>query len=351
MNINLKVSILGYRSDLLQPWDSDTPLSRSLPGSEEAVIYLSRELVGLGYQVRVWMNPPKNSPYTLPNSNPRYFPVEDFNSYYHDDEIVVCWRNFPSPESFKSRLRLFWPHDTVGLHRLASKVIESFSGILWLSRWQRLNYLSSQGIWGRISHTIMGNGWSPTLSPVSTKINPYSCIYGSNWSRGLESVLDIWPTVKKNFPDATLAIAYGPNTWSVWTPEKEAAVLERVKSMENLGVTNVGSIDHKELEALYQQTSFWLYPNTEWETFCITAVKAQGGGCIPIVVRRGGLEETVAPFAETVSDLKDWPELLFKNLKNALSITPDDRQKYIEYSKSWFWSETAKRFHDFVTSL
>ena len=345
-----KISILGYKSDLLEPWDDSTPLTRSLPGSEEAVIYLSRELVRLGYRVKVWMDPPEDSPHSLETSNPRYLPVDEFQNYYHGDEIVVCWRTSLPPETFTSRLRLYWPHDTFG-RKIPSEIIKSFNGVLWLSPWQYHNYVSSQGLWGKTSKIFLGNGWTPFSEYPLLERSPHSCIYGSNWSRGLEVVLDSWPEVRQKYPDATLTIAYGPNTWTVWSKEKEAQVLQRVESMKNLGVTNVGSIDHVYLERLYNEHSLWLYPNIDRETFCITAVKAQGAGCIPVVVRKEGLNETVAPFADTASNNKEWRELLFKTLERASSISLEERQRYIDFSKNWLWSETAKRFDTFVKGL
>jgi hypothetical protein len=44
----MKVSILGYETNIVEPWDNSTPMHRSLPGSEEAVVYLSKELVNIG---------------------------------------------------------------------------------------------------------------------------------------------------------------------------------------------------------------------------------------------------------------------------------------------------------------
>lgn len=345
----IKISIFGYENNLVQPWDDSTPEKRSLPGSEEAIIYLSRELVKLGFIVKIWADPPHDSKFLDSKSNPRYFFASEFNSYNHDDEIVICWRVYASKSHFNSRLRINWSHDIAGKF-YPSSLITPFDGVLWLSKWQRQNYYEKQGLWAKIPSVILGNGWTPINNYPLQDRPPRSCIYGSNWSRGLENVLDSWVDVRQKYPDATLTICYGHHTWGVWSSEKEEQVLERVEKMcqENLGITNAGSVDHITLEKLYNEHSLWIYPNSDKETFCITALKAQGGGCIPVATRKEGLETTLAPFSKSCKIIEEWKPLLMKTLENADKININERQKYINFAHEWQWSNVAKRLQKFL---
>jgi hypothetical protein len=297
------------------------------------------------------MNPPSDSPVIASTSNPQYLPASEFDAYDHSDEVVVFWRSVVPALSTKCRVKLFWPHDTCH-GRYSAQNLAAFDGCLWLSRWQLGNYLDMQGLWAKIPYTIMGNGWSPITSCTIEGERPLrSCIYGSNWARGLENVLDVWPEVRRIFPDATLTVCYGSETWNLWSKDKEQQVLRRVEGMKDIGVVNKGSVDHETLEKLYHEHSFWLYPNTGTETFCITAVKAQGAGCIPVATRASGLFETLAPFAETCLNSAEWSTLLVKALRDASSIKLEDRRKYADWSKIWYWKEIAQRFDTFVKSI
>ena len=335
------ISILGYANNLI--WDNDTI---ALPGSEEAIVYLSQELAKLGYKIKIWANPPQYSKYLSEDNNPQYFFSKDFLKYQHDNEVVICWRVFPGEDEFICKKRIFWPHDIAPSLKIYSKNILAFDSILWLSTWQKENYYQSQGVWSKIPSIILGNGWTPQINYQKFSRNPYSCIYGTNWSRGLEDLLDTWPIVKEKYPDATLSICYGSNTWGVWSPEKEKMVEKRIDQMSKYGIKNLGKLSHQELEHAYQEHNFWVYPNTAKETFCITALKAQGNGCIPITTRKEGLIDSLAPFAESCSKNEEWNELFFNKLENAHQITEKDRQKYIDFTKKWDWKDIAQKLVD-----
>lgn len=106
------------------------------------------------------------------------------------------------------------------------------------------------------------------------KKKPFSCIYISNWARGLETDLDIWDDIHKEFPDATLEIYYGNETWSNWSPEKVKQIEKRIKDLECKGVTNVGMVGHLKLAEALKNASILLYPcQTYSETWCL-AVKS-----------------------------------------------------------------------------
>lgn len=121
--------------------------------------------------------------------------------------------------------------------------------------------------------------------------------------------------------------------------------------MKHLDVVNAGSVDHKTLEDLYNSHSLWLYPNSGTETFCITAVKAQGAGCIPVATRASGLNETLAPFAKSCTHPGEWTDLLMKTFQRADSITLKERQSFSTFADKFLWSEIAKKFDQFVRSL
>jgi glycosyltransferase involved in cell wall biosynthesis len=65
---------------------------------------------------------------------------------------------------------------------------------------------------------------------------------------------------------------------------------------------------------LYARSRFWLHPGQRVELFCISALKAQQSGCIPIVVPNMALAETVKTGIKT--DLDHYFEELEKVLKN-----------------------------------
>jgi glycosyltransferase involved in cell wall biosynthesis len=73
---------------------------------------------------------------------------------------------------------------------------------------------------------------------------------------------------------------------SIWN-EVEAATGAK------LICTYEGNHSEEDMKKLYKESEFWLHPGQGVELFCISAVKAQVAGCIPVVVPNMALETTV----------------------------------------------------------
>lgn len=159
-------------------------------GSEEAVIYFSQKLAQLGYKVTVMGNPPEGSPYFHPEANPRFVSA-DFNDGSLFD-IAIAWRMPWAAEQLSHRAHkvYFWPHDTFQ-GKYTEAQINKFDDVMWLSAWQRENWISANPDFSKFTK-IFGNGINADqFNAIHERINPYSCMYGSNYARGLEILLDI----------------------------------------------------------------------------------------------------------------------------------------------------------------
>src|SRR3990172_5678236 len=126
--------------------------------------------------------------------------------------------------------------------------------------------------------------------------NPKLCIYGSSYDRGLEHLLKLWPNVVKEVPDAKLEIFYG---WFLFdrvfgdNPERQAWKEKINKLMEQQGITHLGRISHGACVEEHKKAGIWTYPTHFGEINCITAMRAQVYGSIPVVIDYAALHETV----------------------------------------------------------
>lgn len=323
-------------------WDPDT-IETGITGSEEAIIYISRELAKLDYQVIVLADPPPNSPHSLPGANPRFVPA-DYNDGTKFD-IGIAWRLPCFAELLKDRAeRIYlWPHD-IGTSKYTIEQIMVFNDVLWLSEWQREQWVSVNPAFAKFTK-IFGNGITPgQFQPVQQRSNPYSCIYGSNYARGLEILLLVWPFVKKAYPKATLDIYYGWQHYGLLTPEKEAKLRDLVAESVPLGVREHGLVGHEELNRAYERASFWTYPCTAPETFCITALRAQLAGAIPVVIDGTALSETVRHGYKCAFP-HEYLALVLKAMKDAENVTISQRQQMGEFiRKDFTWQVIANKW-------
>ena len=275
----------------VEPWDPES-IHQGLTGSEEAIIYLAKELAKLNYHVTVFGNPPKDSNHSIENRNPLYLPLEDLGQKKVD--IAISWR-VPTTAKLLHLLApkvYLWPHD-IYLSKLSEEEIEGFDGVFWLSAWQRNQWVSVNPSFAKFTE-IFGNGINPDqFKPIVDRPNPYSCIYASNYGKGLRILLDLWPQVKEKYPKATLDIYYGWKSWGYLNQETEEYLRKKVESLKKLDVHEHGMVGHLELNEAFSKASLWTYPGIEDETFCITALRAQFAGAIPVIILKAALKEVV----------------------------------------------------------
>ena len=353
--IGLNIAIIGYASPMVAPWDPFT-CNEGLPGSEECAVYATQELARQGHTVTVYMNPPSNSIWLSTLSNPRWLHVNEWinpdNTTRYD--LVLMWRRFDVENGRKrSRTVFSWLHDSPN-----SKNVEGFrkfDGVCVLSA-HHYKQLSIMPNFTTIPHTISGNGLvlAQFNKPMSFT-NSYSIGYFSNYSRGLDILLDIWPLIHNNFPLATLDIYYGRETWGALSAQELLTLVSTIEKLKSQGVTEHGKVGHLLLAAAMQRTSVWCYPCIDLgETFCITAVKCQASGCIPITTRIGALAETIHPAAPHINSINSsddvvlYSQLVLQTLarirdENPLTIK-QERQKYIEYGNQYSWEACINKW-------
>lgn len=327
-----------------QVWDPDS-INSGIAGSEEAVIYVSQKLAAIGYTVTVFANPPENSRHSHLHANPRFLNKNDDDGTQFD--IVIGWRM--ATEGLLLRNRgghvYLWPHD-ISMWTLSDEQINAFDDVLWLSRWQREQYLLTNPGMAKFNHFV-GNGINPEqFKPIKSRKNPYSCIYSSNYGNGLEHLLDIWPKVKEEFSLATLDIYYGWQHWGTLSQDQETKMKKQIIELSSLGVKEHGLVGHEELCQAYAKASIWTYPSIIPETFCITALRAQFAGALPVIIELAALKETVK-HGYKCQNQSEYLDLLLSAMKNAPEITKKERKKMRKFIlRDYTWEAVAFRWHE-----
>lgn len=342
------VAIFTYKVQGMEPWDPDS-IKGGINGSEEAAIYISQKLAKLGYKVFVLGDPPKNSVHALQEANPRFVST-DFNDGSMFD-IAISWRMPWNAETLKKRAHkvYLWPHDTCSFP-VSEAQINGFDDVLWLSEWQRKQWISTNPGFAKFTK-IFGNGINPEqFRPRLETANPHSCVYGSNYARGLEILIDIWPKIKKKFPNARLDVYYGWRHWGLIPPEKEAKMREQIKNLASLDVHEHGQVGHDELNRAYENASIWAYPCIGLETFCITGLRTQLAGALPVIIEGSALEETVRHGFKCVRS-EEYCDTLMKAMEYAEKMTLEERKKMGDFIlQEYTWEVIAKKWSQLFES-
>lgn len=187
--------------------------------------------------------------------------------------------------------------------------------------------------------------------------NPNYCIWTSSYDRGLEWLLQMWSKIKEQAKDAELHIFYGWNLFDYVhrnNPERQAWKKKINDMMKIDGVYHHGRVSHKELAKAFKEAGLWTYPTDFGEISCISAMKAQIYGAIPVCSDYAALSETVQFGVKVPLDdpymtrTAGWQEQYIKEVVGLLN--DHNRQKEIrkemcEKSKELFsWEGVAQQW-------
>jgi glycosyltransferase involved in cell wall biosynthesis len=321
-----------------EEWGPHT-LSKGMGGSEEAIVYLAPQLVKLGYKVTVYGE--LETP--LIADNVQWLPWSYIDKRDKFDTLIV-WRQPQFATQFTAKRLLIDMHDL-----LPTAVVKPIKNAHYMfkSQWHKDQYPDIKDF------SIVPNGIE--VSQFSTKEKkPHSVIYPSAYYRGLEKLLNIWPNVRKEIPDATLDIYYGWESW-VTAEGRDDFYHRTIKLLDELkdqGVTEHGRVDHQTLADKYAESKVWAYPTEFPEIFCITAVKANLAGCKPVITDVAALTETGGPSADYVETDHIYgdeykSEQFTKKLIKALKEDHDPTEQ-IEWAKKFGWSNVAQSWNKVI---
>lgn len=174
-------------------------------------------------------------------------------------------------------------------------------------------------------------------------------IYTSSYDRGLQHLLEMWPDIIKEVPDAELHVFYGWQLFEKFYKDNPGSMAWKAKMTELMtqkGITDHGRVAQPDLIKEYEKSGIWAYPTHFGEINCISAIKAQAYGCEPVIVNYAALRETVQYGRRVEGDIYDdetkqaFKKELIDVLKNPMS---DEKRKEMmeETLKKYSWDEVV----------
>lgn len=328
-------SIVFFCGKTTTDW-ADPSVLRGLGGSEEAVVYLSRALAKMGYDVTVYcqcgrLEGTYNNVHYL--NSYKFNPRDKFN-------ILFAWRaNIFQLGEISAKRKYLWLHDLPQASQF-EKGKYPFDKVIVLSEYHK-SLLPDHIPQDKIFVSTNGINLVDFDGTENIIRQPKRMIYASSYDRGLENILVNWPTIRKEVPDAELHIFYGWNTYKeLMLMTKSARSNEFVNKMENLmnqpGVFEHGRVGHKELLKEYARSSIFAYPCTfAGEINCIALTKAIASGCLAISNDFAVMKER-NPHISVPDD--EFVDRLIKALKN----NEKSKTNIEEYRQQNSWYTVAK---------
>ena len=190
---------------------------------------------------------------------------------------------------------------------------------------------------------------------LKTKRNPYWCLTTSSYDRGNQHLLEMWPDIKKAVPQAELHIAYGWQLFDKFYSDNPSSMAWKSRMEEMMkadGITHHGRLSQPEIMKWYKKCGLWTYPTHFGEINCISALKAQCWGAVPVIVNYAALKTSVKWGKKVEGDIYE-PETK-EAYKKALikALTDHEWQEKVraemmpEAQKLFSWEVTAKKWNE-----
>jgi 2-polyprenyl-3-methyl-5-hydroxy-6-metoxy-1,4-benzoquinol methylase/glycosyltransferase involved in cell wall biosynthesis len=275
--------------------------TESLGGSESACLGLARALKARGHAVSIFATKLDEACIGPDQAGVLWHPADELpamNTVIEFDVFVVL-RLYPHLATFqpKARLTLLWHQDLLTDPNGLMAVAWAADTHVYVSDYQRQQYedrlpeLKGHG-W------VTKNGYDETLVPADVVKDPNRIIHITRPERGLRPILQMWAHLKKQFPQATLALCrynsmYDAAGWGKVCAQFDEAV-EAVNA-EVGGITYLGELGKPALYRAIAESAVMWYPGIASfaETSCIAAIEAQANGTPFVGSYKGALPETV----------------------------------------------------------
>lgn len=256
---------------------------------------------------------------------------------------VGFYEMFPETSFYKS---FIWGHDialypygcNLDIHAILNKWSAKINACICQTEWHKqLFYDQYPDLRNKLE--VINNGILTENFVVKPVKRTNRFIYTSCSERGLDRLLEIWPRIVSEIPDAELFIcSYNP------FPKNDYDNGLKNIIDNNKSITHLGCLDRDKLYELMASAEFWLYPTWFPETSCITSMEMLMSEVICIYYPVAGLVNTLGDYGIPVERENEVNTIL--NLSTKQKTEMKKRGK--EYILKCSWKNKAVEWGKYI---
>ena len=332
--------ILFYTGNMFFNWNETYSKNNALGGSEKAIIYLSQKLKK-NYDIYISGDVEEetidNITYINKNNLQNLLDNNSFNSVIVSRYIcflkyfknIRCYNFFLYSHDVRGFISTFFQSDI----QIFDEFKNQIDKIISLTDWHKETILKNYNLSNNNFISIINNGINTKefLYDTSKKIKN-KFIWSSRIERGLDNLLNLWPSIIDKLPDASLDIC----TYSEDGIENYPHLLEIIQSYDSINF--IGKLQSKDLYKLMSVSEYWLYTTNFCETSCITAMEMLMSEVICLYYPLAGLCYTLGDYGIKINTGNE--------IDTILNLTPNQKE-YIkkrgkEYAINCDWDLRSK---------
>ena len=293
--VNEKKTYVVYTGKSWEKWDLNR-VESGFGGSETWAAMVCRELAIAGHDVTLFADIPGER--HIDRYGVTWVHHSEAESILADksvDVFISSRVSYALSFAKNAKKRVALAHD---IFFLEANYLHYADEIYSLSEWHSQFLANYHGIdISRIK--VAANGVDADLYKERL-VKSNSMVYSSSLDRGLERLVKSLPLIREVYPDFTVYVAYGMQTWEQsiidagGDPATDYKFQKAVALLQTPGIVYLGRISKKELAEYQLRSKVWAYPVNFDETFCITAVENVMAKNKVITYARAGLTTTLS---------------------------------------------------------
>ena len=258
----------------------DDPAQVGVGGSECGMLTLCEAWQKRGDEVVLFNNPREfgASPFEQRN-------ISSFDKNEYCDVLIILRSPNPRVIGANTGLRVWMSHDqfTVSDFRAFRLLVDK---VVLISPTHDNYFRTNYGITDGIVIDLPVRVWEYENRGIEKVKNRF--IFTSVPARGLNTMLEIWPRIKQEIPDASLVITSDYRLWNCGRGNE----LFMAKAFGLDGVTYLSAVPRPRLVEEQLKAEIHMYPCNYEELFCIAVAESAVAGAYPITSDMGALPTT-----------------------------------------------------------
>ena len=248
------------------------------------------------------------------------------------------------PEQLKlsdSPYKILWAHHAFDQQLFLNFDHDIINHIVSPSEYNRQQFIRYHNV-PEDKISVIPNGVADMFGFSNNKTK--TMIYTSIPYKGLKLLEEIIPRIQKRHPDTKFKIFSSMSLYGDDQLDKFVDTYQQLKTYPNVEYSR--AVPQEQLVSHYQESAFFIHPNTWEETFCVSMAEAMRCGAYPIITSIGAIAEVAGEGNASIVYMDGKPtntgyevtEDFINNFTDAccesLDIFDKQRQLYDEVSKN-----------------
>jgi glycosyltransferase involved in cell wall biosynthesis len=258
---------------------------RGVGGAELSMLTLMDVFAKRGHEVTVYNNPKTPGVY----NGVTFANLDNYNNR-HPKDVVIVFRSpnkrYDKTQMPKTVKKIWWSTDqfTVGSFSALAQTVDHIVTISpHHTAYFQSNYSISAKKMTNLDLGVRLSEYDQEIEKIKGRL-----IFCSIPDRGLPILHAAWALIKRDVPDASLAITSDYTLWGVSANNSQ----HRLQWAGKDDVHFLGKVPRSRLVKLQLQSEIMAYPSVYEELFCISAAECQVSGAVPVTSAAGALPTT-----------------------------------------------------------